>query len=104
MLSHLSFMALVGLLSVGCAASMYDKASQSWDTWIGTSKDDRVRNLGIPTRCHAFKSGGEACEWPIRWTVDTIGTITLQFHTNGNVCQWTYRDPYEERRSQNQCS
>ena len=38
----------------------------SWDAWIGTSQDDLVEKFGIPTRCHTFKSAGQACEWPVR--------------------------------------
>ena len=92
------------LLTVGCASSYYDKAAQSWDAWIGTSKDERVRDLGIPTRCHVFKGGGEACEWPIRWNAEATGNMTVQFDSKGQVCQWTYRDAYGDRRSQSQCS
>ena len=91
-------------LTVGCASSYYDKAAQHWDTWIGTSKDERVRDLGIPTRCHVFKGGGEACEFPVRFTAVEMGTMTLQFDSKGQVCQWTYRGSYDGRRSQSQCS
>ncbi len=95
---------LFGVVSIaGCVAS-YDKAALSWDAWVGTSKDERVKDLGIPTRCHAFKAGGEACEWPIRWTPEAAGTLTLQFDAKGQTCQWVYRDPYGDRRSQQQCS
>ncbi|MFO0707885.1 MAG: hypothetical protein U0412_13635 [Nitrospira sp.] len=93
----------VGLIILtGCAS--YDRAMTSWDGWIGTSKDSRVKDLGIPTRCHVFKAGGEACEWPIRWTPESAGTLTLQFDAKSQVCEWTYRDPYGDRRSQSQCS
>jgi hypothetical protein len=94
---------LVMLLTTGCMASVYDKATHSWEGWIGTSKDDRVRDLGIPMRCHAFKTGGEACEWPIRWAADSVGAITIQFDTKGNACSWTYRDAYSDQRSRSQC-
>ncbi len=95
---------LLSVLTIGCANTMYDTAAASWDTWIGVSKDDRVREMGIPTRCHTFKSGGESCEWPIRWNAETNGSMTVQFDSRGNACQWTYRDLYEERRSRHQCS
>jgi hypothetical protein len=95
---------LLGLYAAGCASTVYDKASHTWDTLIGTSKDDRVRDLGIPTRCHTFRSGGEACEWPIRWNSEAVGTMTVQFDARGQACQWTYRDSYEDRRSRNTCS
>ena len=104
MLRRTVFMVLASTLMIGCASTIYDKAGNSWDAWIGTSKDDRVKDLGIPIRCHTFKSGGETCEWLIRWNADITGTMNIQFDPRGNACQWTYRDPYEERRSQNKCS
>ena len=95
---------MTSLLTWGCAATFYDKSIQTWDAWVGTSKDDRVKELGVPTRCHAFKSGGEACEWPVRWTADSLGTITVQFDSKENVCQWHYRDAFQDRTSHSQCS
>lgn len=91
------------LVTSGCAAS-YEKSAVSWDNWLGTSKDERVKDLGIPTRCHAFKTGGEACEWPVRWTPESTGTLTLQFDHKGLTCEWTYRDLYGDRRSAQHCS
>lgn len=95
---------MTSLLAWGCGGSYIENRTQSWDAWVGTSKDDRVKELGIPTRCHTFKSGGEACEWPARLYTDFGGTITIQFDAKGNVCEWTYRDLYGDRRSRSQCS
>ncbi|MGA6829181.1 hypothetical protein ACO9S2_16435 [Nitrospira sp. NS4] len=89
-------------MMLGCASS-YDKAFRTWDSWIGSGKDDRVKDLGIPTRCHAFTKGGEACEWPVRWSPDATGTMTLQFDQKGLLCHWTYRDRFGDRPSQSQC-
>jgi hypothetical protein len=94
--------AIVGL--IGCATQYYGDAPHKWDSWIGTSKDDRVRESGIPTRCHAFKNIGEICEWQVRWTQDTAGTIDVQFDAKGIACHWTYRDYYGERQGQATCS
>lgn len=96
-------MAIVAGLQ-GCAGHMYEDLALKWDSWIGTSKDDRVRESGIPTRCHAFKNGGEICEWQVRWTQDTAGTINVQFDAKGIACHWTYRDYYGERQGQATCS
>ncbi len=87
----------------GCAEGVYGKNEQSWNGWIGSTKDDRVRDQGIPTRCHAFKNGGEACEWPIMWAPGSTGTITMTFDSRGVACQWVYKDPYVEKRSAQQC-
>jgi hypothetical protein len=96
---------LVGLLMglTGCAESALDDSAYRWDAWLGTSKDERVRELGIPTRCHAFRSGGEVCEWPLRAGPDTVDTISLTFDPRGTACEWMYRGFYGEQRSQNSC-
>ena len=54
--------------------------------WIGSTKDGRVKDQGIPTRCHMFKSGGEACEWPVMWAPNSVGTITMIFDSKGVAC------------------
>ena len=94
---------MTSLLAWGCGAPFLDKEAQSWDAWIGTSKDDLVKKFGIPTRCHTFKSAGEACEWPVRLP-NQAGPLTIQFDARGNACQWTYRDVYGDRQSRSQCS
>ena len=58
---------------------------------------------GIPTCCHTFKSGGEACEWPVMWAPNSVGTITMNFDPKGVACQWSYKDAYIEKRSAQQC-
>ncbi len=93
----------ITLMWSGCAEAPYGKSEQSWDSWIGSTKDDRVRDQGIPTRCHTFKNGGEACEWPIMWSPNNNGTITISFDGKGTACQWSYKDSYIERRSSQQC-
>ncbi len=45
------------LLLAGCANQELQEFSQQWDQWLGSSKDARIREMGIPTRCHAFKDG-----------------------------------------------
>jgi len=91
------------LLLCACAEGMSGKSDESWNAWIGSSKDDRVRDQGIPTRCHTFKSGGEACEWPIMWAPNSTGTLTISFDNKGTACQWVYKDSYIERRSDHRC-
>jgi len=86
-----------------CTGSALDDSAHRWDSWLGTSKDERVRELGIPTRCHAFRSGGEVCEWPLRAGPDTVDTMSLTFDVRGVACQWAYRGFYGERRSQGTC-
>lgn len=94
---------MTSLLVWGCVVPNLDTEAQSWDAWIGISKDDLVKKFGIPTRCHTFKSAGEACEWPVRLPAQA-GPLTVQFDARGNACQWTYRDVYGDRHSRSQCS
>jgi len=86
-----------------CTGSALDDSAHKWDAWLGTSKDDRVRELGIPTRCHAFRAGGEVCEWVVPVEGGGTETLGLNFDAKGTACQWTYRGFYGERRSQNSC-
>lgn len=100
---RVAFVMSLLLAFAGCAADTVNEASRKWDAWIGSSKDERVRDLGIPTRCHAFKDGGEVCEWQVRWAPDTTDTLALTFDSRGTVCQWTLRSVYGDRRSQGSC-
>ena len=97
------FILTAGLLLDGCTESVYRQTEMSWNGWIGSTKDERVKDQGIPTRCHAFKSGGEACEWPITWAPNDTGIVTFSFDSTGTACQWTYKDSYSERRSKQRC-
>lgn len=103
MMGRLFTILAMGLSLYGCGGAVYGKSEESWNTWIGTTKDDRVKDQGIPTRCHSFKSGGEACEWPMIWTPTTSGTITISFDGKGTACQWTYKDAFVEQRSAQHC-
>jgi len=100
---------MVSLLAWGCSANytavpiFIDTESESYDAWIGTSKDDLVKKNGIPTRCHTFNSAGEACEWPVRLRTEA-GTLTVQFDAKGNACQWSVRDLFGDRESRSRCS
>jgi len=91
------------LLAWGWGGSYIGNKTESWDAWIGTSKDDLVKKVGVPTRCHTYKSGGEACEWPVRLPTEG-GTLTVEFDARGNACEWTHRDLFGDHRSRNQCS
>ncbi|MGC3973701.1 MAG: hypothetical protein QM771_04865 [Nitrospira sp.] len=53
----------VGLTLAGCMNQEIHEYSPKWDSWMGSTKDDRIKEMGIPTRCHSFKDGGEVCEW-----------------------------------------
>ena len=106
-LRHLRLVFVMTSLFVwGCSSPYIEKENVSWDAMIGTSQDNLVEKVGIPTRCHTFKSGGEVCEWPVQKpnVAGTLGTLTVRFDATGKACQWTYRDPIGERRSHSLCS
>jgi hypothetical protein len=102
----LTIAAVMLLALSACAGHMLENASLKWDSWVGTTKDDRVRDLGIPARCHTFKSGGEICEWSMLWKgeVEMEENVSLLFDAKGIMCQWVYRGFYGERRSSSLCS
>lgn len=91
------------LLLAGCANQELQEYSQQWDQWLGSSKDSRVREMGIPTRCHAFKDGAEVCEWTIPTQDGRNETIGLTFDPHGRTCQWAYRGFYGQKKSQATC-
>lgn len=90
--------------AAGCSMGGLDRTGQQWDTRIGHTKDDIVRHLGIPTRCHIFQSGGELCEWPVRTGGGVFDTLGITFDKRGTACQWNYRGFYGDRQSVASCS
>ncbi|MBI4001555.1 MAG: hypothetical protein HY348_07210 [Nitrospira defluvii] len=91
------------LVLAGCAISDSAVHSSRWDGWIGTTKDSRVREMGIPLRCHTFKEGGELCEWNIMLDGGKTEIIGLQFDPKGVACQWSYRGFYGLESSKAKC-
>ena len=92
------------LLSLfGCAGGDIKEASAKWDKWLGTHKDDRVRDLGLPTKCYSFRNGAEACEWSQQGEGGRMDSMIISFDQNGLACQWEYRDFYGQHRSKATC-
>lgn len=94
----------LGLLALGgCAISDGAVHANRWDGWIGTTKDSRVKEMGIPVRCHTFKEGGELCEWNYMLDGGKTELVGLQFDQKGVACQWTYRGFYGQETSKAKC-
>ncbi|HMZ54524.1 MAG TPA: hypothetical protein PKV55_12770 [Nitrospira sp.] len=94
----------VGLLTLaGCVNQEIHEYSPKWDSWMGSSKDDRIKEMGIPTRCHTFKEGGEVCEWMVPLQDGRQDLIGLTFTPKGQVCQWSYRGFYGMQKSKQSC-
>lgn len=87
----------------GCASQDLTEFATTWDSWIGTTKDDRVRSLGIPTKCYAFQGGGEVCEWTVPMEGGKNETLGLTFDEHAKTCQWAYRGFYGLRESHAKC-
>ena len=102
-MERLIVLILAVFLIVGCVGKSFGDHTTLWNSWVGSTKDDRVRELGIPTRCHQFKNGGEMCEWPYRTGIDGADIVNLSFNSKGIVCQWGYRGFYGDRRSEATC-
>jgi hypothetical protein len=92
------------LLLGGCAGQEIDGSSKQYDQWLGSTKDARIREMGIPTRCHTYTEGGEVCEWTVPTHDGRSDTIGLTFDTKGKTCQWTYRGFYGRQKSAATCS
>jgi hypothetical protein len=95
---------VAGLLTVaGCAGQEVNEYAPKWDAWMGSSKDERIREMGIPTKCHSFKDGGEVCEWSVQQQDGRQELIGLTFNAKGQACQWSYRGFYGIQKSKTSC-
>lgn len=104
MRTRLSFGLMAGVLTLaGCVNQEIHEYSPKWDSWMGSSKDDRIKEMGIPTRCHSFKDGGEVCEWSIPQQDGRQDLIGLTFNPKGQACQWSYRGFYGMQKSKTSC-
>ncbi len=92
---------LAGL--TGCASTDVHEFVPKWDKWIGSTKDERIRELGIPNKCHTFKDGGEVCEWSVQQIDGRYETIGLTFNSSGKACEWSYRGFYGQQTSKAKC-
>lgn len=97
-------MAIAFLLLGGCAGQELEDYSKQYDGWMGSTKDARIKEMGIPTRCHSFAGGGEVCEWSIPTQDGRNETIGLTFDTKGRACQWAYRGFYGQKKSNATCA
>jgi hypothetical protein len=88
----------------GCASQEMDGYTKQYDEWLGSTKDARIKDMGIPTRCHTFAEGGEVCEWTLPTQDGRNETIGLTFDTKGRTCQWSYRGFYGQTKSKASCA
>lgn len=94
----------IGFLVLGgCANQEIKESAVQWDQWLGSTKDARIKEMGIPTRCHSFKDGGEVCEWTMPTQDGKTETIGLTFDAKGHACQWAYRGFYGQGKSKATC-
>lgn len=91
------------LIFPGCMNQEIHEYSPKWDAWMGSSKDDRIKDMGIPTKCHSFKEGGEVCEWSVPQQDGRQDLIGLTFNAKGQACQWSYRGFYGMQKSKQSC-
>lgn len=98
-----TIMGILVLLLFGCAGGDIKEASARWDKWLGSHKDDRVREMGLPTRCYSFRDGAEVCEWSQQGEGGRMESMVIAFDQNGLACQWEYRDFYGQHRSRALC-
>ena len=51
------------MCNLGNCGPLLDEAQVGWDGWLGKSKDDRIKSIGLPASCTTLTSGEEMCEW-----------------------------------------
>jgi hypothetical protein len=95
---------IVFLLLGGCAGQEIEGYTKQYDAWLGSTKDARIKDMGIPTRCHTFAEGGEVCEWTVQTQDGRNETIGFTFDTKGRACQWAYRGFYGQKKSNASCA
>ena len=97
-------LSLAFLLVGGCASQDLEGYTTQYDQWIGSTKDARIREMGIPARCHTFSDGGEVCEWSVQTQDGRNETVGLTFNKQGKTCQWAYRGFYGQKKSNSTCA
>ncbi|HJR77431.1 MAG TPA: hypothetical protein VJ805_10670 [Nitrospiraceae bacterium] len=96
--------AVAFLLLGGCAAQEMEGYTKQYDQWLGTTKDARIKEMGIPAKCHTFSDGGEVCEWSVQTQDGRNETVGLTFDKQGKTCQWSYRGFYGQKKSNTTCA
>jgi hypothetical protein len=91
------------LTVAGCLNQEIHEFSPTWDSWMGSSKDDRIKDMGIPTRCHSFKDGSEVCEWTVPQQDGRQDLVGVTFNGKGQACAWSYRGFYGMQKSKQSC-
>jgi hypothetical protein len=97
-------LAITFLLLGGCAAQEIEGYTKQYDQWLGSTKDARIKEMGIPARCHTFSDGGEVCEWSVQTQDGRSETVGLTFDKQGKTCQWAYRGFYGQKKSDATCA
>ena len=91
------------LTAAGCLNQEIHEFSPKWDSWMGSTKDDRIRDMGIPTKCHSFKDGAEVCEWAVPQQDGRQDLVGVTFNGKGQACAWSYRGFYGMQKSKQSC-
>jgi hypothetical protein len=112
LMNSLICITLVGLLLglFGCGAMHLDQAEVEWNSQIGHTKDELIKENGPPESCATLKSGEEVCAWVRRGERMYVGgnsgsgstwehRIIYTFNTKGMVTGWSYKGSWGERRS-----
>ena len=91
------FMALVVPILVlsldGCLLhsneALREQSRPHLNQWLGKTKDERIRKVGIPTKCVTLTSGEEICEWAAHGISGDSGTGGIGY--SSYVRSWEHR-------------
>lgn len=73
---------------------LLEEYSIGWNAWLGKSKDQRIKEFGLPDNCMKLESGEEVCEWKVSGLSGSgsyyRGTGTSQISSYEHRLAYTY--------------
>jgi hypothetical protein len=80
------------LLLAGCATleDRQSEVAQSFNAWLGQSKEKQLKKIGFPSQCTVLRSGEEVCQYEngVVYTYDTK-RIVRAWSYNGDLGNFT---------------
>jgi hypothetical protein len=72
------------LLLAGCAMidDRQSELAQSFNTWLGQSKDKQLQKMGFPSQCTVLRNGEEVCQYE--------NGVVYTYDTKHRVRAWSY--------------
>lgn len=75
-----------------------NKVSPRWNVWLGKTKDERIRELGLPDRCAVLTTGEEVCEWR-KLGVNWEHKLSFIYDGQRIAREWSYSGSWGQQTS-----